>query len=130
MAERGGGSIVNVASILGLVGTGKFPDIPDLDPAAYVASKHGILGLTKSFAISCAKQGVRVNALCPGYIETPMIEGLVADPEIRAALEALHPIGRLGRPDEVAAAALFLASDESSFVTGTSLAVDGGYTAQ
>ncbi len=130
MAERGGGSIVNVASILGLVGAGKSPGIPELDPAAYVASKHGILGLTKSFAISYARHGVRVNALCPGYIETPMIEGMLANPETRGALEALHPIGRLGRSDEVASAALFLASDDSSFVTGASLPVDGGYTAQ
>jgi NAD(P)-dependent dehydrogenase (short-subunit alcohol dehydrogenase family) len=130
MAERGGGSIVNVSSILGLVGTGRLPDFPELDPSAYVASKHGILGLTKAFALSYARLGVRVNALCPGYIETPMIAGLVSNPEIRGALEALHPLGRLGQADEVAAAALFLASDDASFVTGTALAVDGGYTAQ
>lgn len=130
MAERGGGSIINVASVLGLVGTGAFPDFPDLDPTPYVASKHGILGVTKSFAISYASRGVRVNAICPGYIRTPMIEGLVGNLEMRQALEALHPIGRLGKPEEVAGAALFLASSDAAFVTGIALPVDGGYTAR
>lgn len=129
LAERGG-SIVNISSILGLVGAGRLPDLPEMDPAAYVASKHGIIGLTRSFALSYGPRRVRVNAICPGYIETPMIEALVSNPPMREALVALHPIGRLGRAEEVANAALFLASDDASFVTGSVLAVDGGYTAQ
>jgi NAD(P)-dependent dehydrogenase (short-subunit alcohol dehydrogenase family) len=130
MAEQGSGSIINVASILGLVAATPLADLPELDASPYVASKHGVIGLTKAFAISYARRGVRVNCICPGYIETPMIAPLLENPAIRQALEKLHPIGRLGRPEEVAAAALFLASDESSFVTGSALVVDGGYTAQ
>ncbi len=130
MAEQGGGSIVNVSSILGLVGAGQSPDSPGRDPAGYVASKHGIVGLTRAFAISYGRKNVRVNCICPGYIETPMTTAALENPAARAGIEGLHPIGRVGRPEEVAQAALFLASDEASFVTGAALAVDGGYTAQ
>ncbi len=118
------GAIVNNASILGTVGFA--------NAAAYVASKHGVLGLTRTAAIEGAAAGVRVNAVCPGFIATPMLRGagLLDDPNARRALEALHPIGRLGESAEVAAAVLFLASDEASFITGHPLLVDGGYVAR
>ena len=128
MEQRGSGSIVNLASIVGLVGYsaglgGGFN--------AYVPSKGGVIQLTKNLAIDYAKRGIRVNCICPGYIATNLTRSLIErDPEALGKLEALHPMGRLGRADEIATAALFLASDESSFVTGTPLIVDGGYTAQ
>ncbi len=122
MAARGGGSIVNLASMLGLVGIGAE------DP--YVASKHGVVGLTRNFAIAYAQRGVRVNCLNPGFIETPMIQNVVDLPPVRQQLETQTPMGRLGRPEEVAKAALFLASDDSSYVTGAPLIVDGGWTAR
>jgi len=121
MQRNGGGSIINTASIAGLVGFGNAP--------AYTASKGGVILLTKTLALDYAKDNIRVNAVCPGAIRTPMLtEGAVS--EMIDDLAKLHPLGRIGEPAEVAAAVLFLASDESSFITGTSLVVDGGYTAQ
>ena len=135
LAERGGGSIINTASVAGLVGlVGAAPPdgaMPDEPPAAaYVTSKHGVVGLTRQFAVSYGRLGVRVNCINPGYIETPMTAGLTENEQGREYIAALHPLGRLGLPEEIAAAALFLASDESSFVTGHTLVVDGGYTAR
>lgn len=124
MLKRGSGSIVNIASILGKVGFANAP--------AYVAAKHGLVGLTKSAALEYSAKGLRVNAIAPAFIETPMLEraGLTTDPEAKQGLVELHPIGRLGQPEEVAHAIVWLSSDEASFVTGHTLLVDGGYTAQ
>ncbi|WP_009478542.1 SDR family NAD(P)-dependent oxidoreductase [Rhodococcus sp. JVH1] len=119
MLETGGGSIVNMSSIMGLVG------VPD--SLSYNVSKHGIVGMTKSLALEYAPHNVRVNAVCPGYIDTPMGR---SDVEANPSIPRLHPLGRIGTPLEVAKAVSFLASDEASFITGTSLLVDGGYTAQ
>jgi len=124
MLKQGGGAIVNNASILGVVGFASAP--------AYVAAKHGVLGLTKTAAIEYAARGIRVNAVCPAFIETPMLErgGITSDPETRAVMEGLHPIGRLGRPEEISGAVLWLCSDEASFVTGHPMLIDGGYVAR
>ena len=119
--QHGGGSIVSLSSIMGLVG-GSAP--------AYTASKHGVLGLTRTYALTYGGRGVRVNCVNPGYIETPMTEFMLRDDARREESIALHPIGRLGKPEDVANAILFLASDDASFVTGVALPVDGGYTAQ
>ena len=120
MLKSGGGSIVNLASILGNTGTKQSP--------AYVAAKHGVVGLTKAAALEYASQGVRVNSIGPGYIKTPLLDML--DDETMKALVGLHPIGRLGEANEVAELALFLASPKASFVTGGYYPVDGGYLAQ
>lgn len=137
MAANGGGVIINTASILGLVGFGMPAELLDDAAAedggegpAYVAAKHGVAGLTKQFAVRYAAQGVRVNAIAPGFIETAMTADFRATQEGRDYLISKHPQGRLGRPDEIAAVAAFLASDAASFVNGVILPVDGGYTAQ
>jgi NAD(P)-dependent dehydrogenase (short-subunit alcohol dehydrogenase family) len=136
LAEQGGGAIVNIASVAGLgalVGSGATPAGVQPEPdraAAYVASKHGVIGLTRQFAVNFARQGVRVNAICPGYIYTPMTAGITEIPEGRAFLETLHPMGRLGQDEEIASAAAFLVSDDASFITGVALPVDGGYSAR
>ena len=123
MLGHGSGAIVNTASVAGLVGV---PGLP-----GYTASKHAVLGLTRTSAVEYAKAGIRVNAVCPGVIRTAMTERAIADaPERAGRLAALHPMGRIGQPEEVAAAALWLCSDEASFVTGQALAIDGGLTAR
>jgi NAD(P)-dependent dehydrogenase (short-subunit alcohol dehydrogenase family) len=122
MAERGEGSIVNISSQMGHVG--------GPNRTAYCASKHGVEGLTKAMALELAPQGVRVNAVAPTYIETPMTSAFFADPEVRAGAVARIPLGRVGSVDEVVGAVVYLASPAASLVTGTSLLVDGGYTAQ
>lgn len=115
--------IVNNASVAGLVG---FQGAP-----AYVASKHGVVGLTKNAALDLAQQGIRVNAVCPGVIDTPMIDRATEDnPDLRLMLEAGEPIGRLGRPEEIAETVVFLCTDGAGFITGQAIAVDGGWTTQ
>jgi NAD(P)-dependent dehydrogenase (short-subunit alcohol dehydrogenase family) len=127
MAEQGSGSILNMASAAGLIG---WPGA-----AGYVAAKHGVVGLTKSAALEYAEQGVRVNSICPSYVLTPMVEkdlfedALGNDEALIAAARANHPIGRFADTQEIANAAVWLLSDKASFVTGTAMSVDGGYTA-
>jgi NAD(P)-dependent dehydrogenase (short-subunit alcohol dehydrogenase family) len=124
MLKNGGGAIVNNASVGGLVG---FPGV-----SVYVASKHAVLGLTKTAALEYAKQGIRINAVSPGGIETPMLHRFTGGPgtDFFDQLSGLHPIGRLGRPEEIAEAVVWLCSEKASFVTGQSLTADGGWTAQ
>ncbi|MBS1967945.1 MAG: SDR family oxidoreductase [Chloroflexi bacterium SZAS-1] len=122
MLAQGGGAIVNTASVAGLVGTAGM--------AAYAASKHGVVGLTKTAAIEYARAGIRVNAVCPGFIHTPMVERYTAnDAQANARLARAHAIRRLGTPEEVAEAVVWLCSDAAAFVTGHALAVDGGLVA-
>jgi NAD(P)-dependent dehydrogenase (short-subunit alcohol dehydrogenase family) len=120
MLAQGSGSIINMASILGQVGTAQSP--------GYVAAKHGVVGLTQTAAIEYAAQGIRVNAVGPAYIDTPLLSALPA--EAKQMLVALHPIGRLGRSEEVAELVIWLSSDKASFVTGSYYPVDGGYLAR
>jgi NAD(P)-dependent dehydrogenase (short-subunit alcohol dehydrogenase family) len=127
MIARGGGAIVNVASNAGLVG---FPNL-----AAYCASKGGMVQLTKAMALDCAAHNIRVNAICPGHTRTPMGDGFIAaqrDPQafVRDFINVQHPLGRMAEADEVARAIMFLAGDEASFLTGSIMAADGGYTAR
>jgi len=124
MREQRHGAIVNCASIPGVVGFA--------NSSAYTAAKHGVVGLTRTAAIEPGKEGVRVNAVCPASIHTPMLKraGLTTDPVMRATMEALHPVGRLGQRHEVADAVLWLCSSQSTFVTGHALLFDGGYVAQ
>jgi len=131
MKRRGGGVIVNMASMAGLVGA-TMPVLPSggFGSYAYGAAKHGVLGLTKQFALDGAPHGVRVNALCPGWIDTALIEPFKQFPPLMEWAVQGTPLGRLGRPEEVAKAALFLASDDSSFMTGAPLIIDGGWTAR
>ncbi|HEY9742144.1 MAG TPA: SDR family oxidoreductase [Coleofasciculaceae cyanobacterium] len=122
MLKNGGGVIVNTSSVGGLIGV---PGVP-----IYVASKHAVLGLTKSAALEYAKQGIRINAVSPGAIETEMFDRFADDPQMRGQMAAAHPVGRVGKAEEIASAVLWLCSDGASFVTGQTLTVDGGFTAQ
>ncbi len=119
MLDAGGGAIVNMSSILGLVGSATAP--------AYVAAKHGVTGLTRSAALAYAAQGIRINSIHPGYIDTPLLK--VLDEATLAALKGMHAIGRLGQSEEIAHAACFLLSEGASYMCGSALVVDGGYTA-
>ena len=120
LKNGGGGAIVNNSSVFGVIGN---PQLP-----IYVASKHAILGLTKAAALEYAKAGIRINAVAPGAIETEMMEQAIGnDKQLRQALISLHPIGRAGKPEEIANAVLWLLSDKASFVTGHTLVVDGGW---
>jgi len=123
MLENGGGVIINMSSVAGVTGF--------VAHSAYTASKHGVIGLTKTAALEYAKQGIRVNAICPCYTRTPMIEKIVtSDPGLESKLKSRIPVGRLGTPEEVAAAAIYLCSDAASFINGHSLMMDGGIMAE
>ena len=124
MLQQGSGSIVNTASGAGLVGSRQM--------SAYVASKHAVVGLTKAAALEYARDGIRVNAVCPGMIDTPMVQRLIGgrDAEYEASIPVRQPIGRLGTPEEIAESVTWLCSDAASLVTGLAMAVDGGLTAQ
>ncbi|MGH9892789.1 MAG: SDR family oxidoreductase, partial [bacterium] len=127
MLENGGGAIVNMASVAALIG------FPDLGP--YVATKHAINGLTKNAALEYSRRGIRVNSVCPGGIETRMLNSLAAQAseglsDVHEMMDPLHPIGRIGRPDEVAELIVWLCSARASFVTAANIPVDGGYLAE
>ena len=122
MLSLGGGAIVNASSVVGLIGSP--------ESAAYISSKHGVTGLTKSAALDYARRGIRVNAVCPGVIRTPIVEAYLKErPHAEAQLARQQPMGRMGHPDEVAGAVVWLCSDAASFITGQTLAIDGGWTA-
>lgn len=121
LKQGGGGAIVNMASIIGLVGSAGV--------AAYSASKHGVIGLTKTAALENAKSGIRINAVCPGFIETPMADRSLRAPAARKYVVSCHPIGRLGKPMEIAEAVVWMCSDRASLMTGQSLVLDGGFLA-
>ncbi len=122
MIERGGGTIVSTASVSGMAG--------DQASVVYGASKAAVINLTRCLAVDHARQGIRVNCICPGAIETPPVGRMLADPAAREGMERSHLLGRIGQPAEIGAAAVWLCSDESSFVTGQALVVDGGLTAR
>lgn len=124
MLQQSGGAIVNTASLAGLVGAKRMP--------AYVASKHGVAGLTKTAALEYAKSGIRINAVCPGIIHTSMVDRMFLSrrPDLEDRLAAVEPMGRLGKPEEVAEAVVWLCSDAASFVTGHTMTVDGGIYAE
>ena len=122
MLKGGGGTIVNCASVAGLVGLAGIP--------AYVAAKHGVVGLTRAAALDYATRGIRVNAVCPGAIHTPMLDRFMAEDVGRAQILAAEPVGRIGKPEEVASAVLWLCSEGAAFTTGQAVAVDGGWTAR
>ncbi|NWG54918.1 MAG: SDR family oxidoreductase [Hydrogenophilaceae bacterium] len=115
------GAVINIASVAGEVA------VPD--HVAYVASKHGVVGLTKALALDCAKFGIRINAIAPGSVETPLTAGLLAHPDAAKRIGKTHPLGRWAQPEEIAKLAVFLASDESAFMTGAIVAIDGGFLA-
>jgi NAD(P)-dependent dehydrogenase (short-subunit alcohol dehydrogenase family) len=121
LKQGGGGAIVNMSSITGLVGA--------VGVAAYSASKHGVIGLTQTAALENAKTGIRINAVCPGFTETPMSDRVFRAPGVHKYVLSCHPIGRLGRPMEIAEAVLWMCSDRASFMTGQSLVLDGGFLA-
>jgi NAD(P)-dependent dehydrogenase (short-subunit alcohol dehydrogenase family) len=121
LKQGGGGAIVNMASVAGLIGSAGF--------ATYCASKHGVMGLTKSAALETARSGIRINVVCPAVIETPMGERIFGAPDIRPYAVGLHPIGRFGKPMEIAEAVVWMCSDRASFMTGQSLVLDGGFMA-
>ncbi|HZQ20688.1 MAG TPA: SDR family oxidoreductase [Terriglobales bacterium] len=121
LKQRRGGAIVNMASTMGLIGTA--------GAAAYTASKHGVIGLTKTAALETAKSGIRVNAVCPAVIETSMADRLFGAPKVHEYVQGCHPIGRFGKPQEIAEAVLWMCSDQASFMTGHSLLLDGGFLA-
>jgi NAD(P)-dependent dehydrogenase (short-subunit alcohol dehydrogenase family) len=122
MVNAGGGAIVNTASVAGLVG--------ERGIGAYSASKHGVVGLTRTAALDYIGQGVRINAVCPGATRTRILANWFQDPKVESFILSRHPIGRIAEPEEIARAVLFLASDDASFIVGQALAVDGGLTAQ
>jgi NAD(P)-dependent dehydrogenase (short-subunit alcohol dehydrogenase family) len=122
MVSAGGGAIVNTASVAGLVG--------ERGIGAYAASKHGVVGLTRTAALDYIGQGVRINAVCPGATRTRILANWFQDPKVESFILSRHPIGRIAEPEEIARAVLFLASDDASFIVGQALAVDGGLTAQ
>ncbi|MCU0413980.1 MAG: SDR family oxidoreductase [Ignavibacteriaceae bacterium] len=124
MSKQKKGVIVNMSSILGKVGFAT--------SSHYVAAKHGIIGLTQSAALEYAAEGIRINSICPGFIETPLLTnaGITENSDLQKYIIGLHPMKRLGKSEEIAAAFIFLASDDSSFITGTTLEIDGGYLAQ
>lgn len=121
LRQGGGGAIVNMGSTMGLIGSA--------GAAAYTASKHGVIGLTKAAALETAKSGIRINAVCPAAIETSMAERLFGAPHVHKFVLGCHPIGRFGKPEEVAEAVVWMCSDRASFMTGQSLVLDGGFLA-